>query len=164
MSRTKTPNDATNQAAPKTVKFDYFHASWGQPADTTAPVTTATTNPANPNGAGWFGAPVTVTLAATDGQGSGVDRTEQRRAVARFLTALRTGDLQGLMDALAPDAVLIADGGGVAAAVRQPPIAYVDITLSDRLIARLQWEQGIRRRRRRILGGTRPGRRPHWHR
>jgi RNA polymerase sigma-70 factor (ECF subfamily) len=51
-----------------------------------------------------------------------VDRTEQRRAVARFLTALRTGDLQGLMDALAPDAVLIADGGGVVAAVRQPVV------------------------------------------
>ena len=49
-----------------------------------------------------------------------VDRTEQQRVVARFLTALRTGDLQGLMDALAPDAVLIADGGGVVAAVRQP--------------------------------------------
>jgi RNA polymerase sigma-70 factor (ECF subfamily) len=49
-----------------------------------------------------------------------VDRTEQQRAVDRFLTALRTGDLQGLMDTLAPDAVLIADGGGVVAAVRQP--------------------------------------------
>src|SRR5690242_14729320 len=36
-----------------------------------------------------------------------VDRDEQRRAVARFLTALQTGDLQSLMDALAPDAVLI---------------------------------------------------------
>jgi RNA polymerase sigma-70 factor (TIGR02957 family) len=49
-----------------------------------------------------------------------VDRTEQRRAVDRFLAALKTGDLQALMDELAPDAVLIADGGGVAAAVRQP--------------------------------------------
>jgi RNA polymerase sigma-70 factor (ECF subfamily) len=49
-----------------------------------------------------------------------VDRAEQRRVVDRFLTALRTGDLQGLMDALAPDAVLIADGGGLVAAVRQP--------------------------------------------
>jgi RNA polymerase sigma-70 factor (TIGR02957 family) len=49
-----------------------------------------------------------------------VDRAEQTRVVARFLTALHTGDLQGLMDALAPDAVLIADGGGIAAAVRQP--------------------------------------------
>jgi RNA polymerase sigma-70 factor (TIGR02957 family) len=51
-----------------------------------------------------------------------VDRAEQRRAVDRFLTALRTGDLQGLMDTLAPDAVLIADGGGVVAAVRQPVV------------------------------------------
>jgi RNA polymerase sigma-70 factor (ECF subfamily) len=49
-----------------------------------------------------------------------VDRTEQRRAVAHFLTALRTGDLQGLMDVIAPDAVFIADGGGVVSAVLQP--------------------------------------------
>jgi RNA polymerase sigma-70 factor (TIGR02957 family) len=49
-----------------------------------------------------------------------VDRAEQRQAVERFLAALSTGDLQGLMDALAPDAVLIADGGGVVATVRQP--------------------------------------------
>jgi RNA polymerase sigma-70 factor (TIGR02957 family) len=51
-----------------------------------------------------------------------VDHAEQRRAVDRFLTALKTGDLQGLMDTLAPDAVLIADGGGVVAAVRQPVV------------------------------------------
>jgi len=49
-----------------------------------------------------------------------VDRAEQRQVVDRFLAALRTGDLQGLMDVLAPDAVLIADGGGVVAAARQP--------------------------------------------
>jgi PKD repeat protein len=66
----------TNQTASKTVKFDYFHASWAQPADTAKPVTTASTDPANPGAAGWFTGPVTVTLAATDGQGSGVDRTE----------------------------------------------------------------------------------------
>ena len=41
-----------------------------------------------------------------------VDRAEQRRVLDRLFTALRTGDLRGLMDALAPDAVLIADGGG----------------------------------------------------
>ena len=51
-----------------------------------------------------------------------VNRAEQRHAVDRFLTALRTGDLQGLMDTLAPDAVLIADGGGIVAAVRQPVV------------------------------------------
>jgi RNA polymerase sigma-70 factor (TIGR02957 family) len=49
-----------------------------------------------------------------------VDRAEQRRVVDRFHAALQTGDLQGLMDVLAPDAVLIADGGGAAQAVRNP--------------------------------------------
>jgi hypothetical protein len=33
---------------------------------------------------------------------------------------LRTGQLQGLMDVLAPDVVFIADGGGFAAAVPAP--------------------------------------------
>jgi RNA polymerase sigma-70 factor (ECF subfamily) len=42
--------------------------------------------------------------------------------VERFLTAVATGDLQGLMDVLAPDAVLIADGGGVVQAVRAPVV------------------------------------------
>jgi RNA polymerase sigma-70 factor (ECF subfamily) len=51
-----------------------------------------------------------------------VDRAEQQQAVDRFLTALRTGDLQGLMDALAPGAVLIADGGGIVAAVQRPVV------------------------------------------
>ena len=51
-----------------------------------------------------------------------VGPTEQRQAVDRFLGALQTGDLQALMDALAPDAVLIADGGGMVAAVRQPVV------------------------------------------
>ncbi len=49
-----------------------------------------------------------------------VGKDEQQRVVARFLEALATGDLQGLMDTLAPDAVLLADGGGVVTAVRQP--------------------------------------------
>ena len=67
----------TTQTASKTAKFDYFHLS--TPAvDKTAPVTTATLAPAEPNGAnGWYTSPVTVTLAATDeAGGSGVDRTE----------------------------------------------------------------------------------------
>ncbi|MFC4588527.1 ThuA domain-containing protein [Sphaerisporangium corydalis] len=65
-----------NQAAAKTAKFDYFHASWGQPADTTPPVVTATTAPAAADGAnGWFVSSVSVTVAATDA-GSGVAKTE----------------------------------------------------------------------------------------
>jgi RNA polymerase sigma-70 factor (TIGR02957 family) len=49
-----------------------------------------------------------------------VSRTEQQQVVERFLAAVTTGDVQGLMDVLAPDVVLVADGGGLAPAVRRP--------------------------------------------
>lgn len=50
----------------------------GPPVDTTAPVTTVTTAPAQPDGsAGWFTTAPKVTLSATDA-GSGVARTEYR--------------------------------------------------------------------------------------
>jgi RNA polymerase sigma-70 factor (TIGR02957 family) len=49
-----------------------------------------------------------------------VSRAEQQAVVERFLAALRTGRLQELMDLMAPDVVLIADGGGVVAAARVP--------------------------------------------
>ncbi|HSC01815.1 MAG TPA: RNA polymerase sigma-70 factor [Solirubrobacteraceae bacterium] len=49
-----------------------------------------------------------------------VSRTEQQHVVERFLAAVNSGDLQGLMDVLAPDVVAIADGGGLAQAIRRP--------------------------------------------
>jgi RNA polymerase sigma-70 factor (TIGR02957 family) len=49
-----------------------------------------------------------------------VSRAEQQAVVERFLAALRTGRLQELMDLMAPDVVLIADGGGIAGAVLAP--------------------------------------------
>jgi RNA polymerase sigma-70 factor (ECF subfamily) len=49
-----------------------------------------------------------------------VDRAEQQAVVDRFLAAVAGGDLQALLDVLAPDVVLIADGGGEVAAVRHP--------------------------------------------
>ncbi len=50
-----------------------------------------------------------------------VDPTEQEEVLERFLTAINTGDLQGLMDVLAPDVVSVADGGGkVRGAARRP--------------------------------------------
>ena len=51
-----------------------------------------------------------------------VSRGEQREVVERFLAALTRGDLQGLLDVLAPDVVLVADGGGVAQAVYHPVV------------------------------------------
>jgi ketosteroid isomerase-like protein len=49
-----------------------------------------------------------------------VTRAEWEEAVRRFLAAVSNGDLQGFLDVLAPEVVLIADGGGVVAAARQP--------------------------------------------
>ena len=59
------------QAAPIDVDFEYFHVG---DADTEAPVTTATSDPAA-GADGWISAPAKITLAATDA-GSGVERTE----------------------------------------------------------------------------------------
>lgn len=49
-----------------------------------------------------------------------VSRAEQTAVVERFLAAVREGDLQGLLDVLAPDVVVVADGGGVVAAAPRP--------------------------------------------
>ena len=49
-----------------------------------------------------------------------VSRSEQQAVVERFLAALRTGQLQELLEVLAPDVVMIADGGGVVAAALAP--------------------------------------------
>jgi RNA polymerase sigma-70 factor (TIGR02957 family) len=49
-----------------------------------------------------------------------VSRSEQQAVVVRFLAALRTGQLQELMEIIAPDVVLISDGGGYVAAARAP--------------------------------------------
>lgn len=48
-----------------------------------------------------------------------VSRTEQQEVVNRFLAALTTGDVQGLMDVLAPDVVMISDSGGEVPAARK---------------------------------------------
>lgn len=59
-----------------------------------------------------------------------VSTTEQEQVVDRFLAALETGDLQALMDVMAPDVVVIADGGGVAKAALRP-------VRGDTLVAKL---------------------------
>lgn len=49
-----------------------------------------------------------------------VSRSEQQRVVERFLAAVTAGDVQGLLDVLAPDVVVVADRGGLAPAARRP--------------------------------------------
>lgn len=49
-----------------------------------------------------------------------VSRAEQDAVVARFLDAVRGGDVTALLDVLAPDVVVVADGGGVVLASPRP--------------------------------------------
>ncbi|MBN8468869.1 RNA polymerase sigma-70 factor [Corallococcus exiguus] len=49
-----------------------------------------------------------------------VGRAEQEAVLERFLAAVNSGDVKSLLDVLAPDVVLVADGGGVVTAVRRP--------------------------------------------
>ncbi|MFF8775917.1 RNA polymerase sigma-70 factor [Streptomyces sp. NPDC015140] len=49
-----------------------------------------------------------------------VPRAKARDALAAFQRAVETGDLQGLLDILAPDVVLLGDGGGIKQAVLRP--------------------------------------------
>lgn len=49
-----------------------------------------------------------------------VDHGEQQAVMERFVAAMQGGDMQALMDVLAPEVVLVADGGGFAQAARVP--------------------------------------------
>ena len=49
-----------------------------------------------------------------------VSAAETRGAIEAFRRAIETGDLQSLLDMLAPDVVLLGDGGGVVQAVVRP--------------------------------------------
>ena len=66
-----------------------------------------------------------------------VSRSEQQEVVRRFLGAVTQGDLQGLLDVLAPDVVLVADGGGVAQAVVNPVIGAKKVANLLRPFSRL---------------------------
>lgn len=58
-----------------------------------------------------------------------VDQALQRQAVEKLLSAFATGDVGGLLEVLAPDVVLVADGGGHVAAARRP------ITGAEKVVA-----------------------------
>jgi RNA polymerase sigma-70 factor (ECF subfamily) len=49
-----------------------------------------------------------------------VDVREREAVVERFLAAVRGGDLQELLDVLAPDVVVVSDGGGLVSAALRP--------------------------------------------
>lgn len=58
-------------------------------------------------------------VAARRPRGS-VTQAQSRDALQAFQRAIETGDLQSLLDLLAPDVVLLGDGGGVKQAVPRP--------------------------------------------
>lgn len=55
------------------------------------------------------------------------DSTASREVVQRFLLAATTGEMQALMDLLAPDVVQISDGGGKVVAARRPITGSADV-------------------------------------
>ncbi len=66
-------------------------------------------------------------LAAHDVPHRPADRAGQRRVVAAFVAAAEAGDLDGLLAVLAPGAVAIGDGGGVAPAGRRPIVGALPV-------------------------------------
>jgi RNA polymerase sigma-70 factor (TIGR02957 family) len=66
-----------------------------------------------------------------------VSRSEQEAVVERFLAALQTGDVQGLMNVLAPDVLLVSDGGGIAPAVKRPVEGHQKVATLLSAFARL---------------------------
>ncbi len=67
-----------------------------------------------------------------------VTRAEQEEVVARFLAAIRDGDVDGLMSVLAPDVVAVGDGGGLAPAARRPIQGAHRVAKSLLLVARTE--------------------------
>ncbi|MER8070620.1 RNA polymerase sigma-70 factor [Streptomyces sp. NPDC094034] len=56
-----------------------------------------------------------------------VSAAETRGALAAFQRAVETGDLQSLLDLLAPDVVFLGDGGGVKQAVPRPVVGADEV-------------------------------------
>jgi RNA polymerase sigma-70 factor (ECF subfamily) len=71
-----------------------------------------------------------------------VDRSEQEAVVSRFLMALRTGAVQELLEVMAPDVVLVADGGGIVPAVLAPVHGAGPVS---ELLTRTGWRASRRR-------------------
>ena len=56
-----------------------------------------------------------------------VDPSEQRRVVERFLAAMAGGDMHDLMEVLAPDVVVVTDGGGHVPAALHPVVGAAKV-------------------------------------
>ncbi|NUR85800.1 MAG: RNA polymerase sigma-70 factor [Nonomuraea sp.] len=77
-------------------------------------------------------------VAARRPRGS-VSPTETRDAIAAFQRAIETGDLQRLLDILAPDVVLLTDGGGIKRAALVPVVGPEAVAEVLNRIPSLAW-------------------------
>jgi RNA polymerase sigma-70 factor (TIGR02957 family) len=66
-----------------------------------------------------------------------VDRAQQQAAVEKLMTAIVTGNVQALMEVLAPNVVLIADGGGQVPSARKPITGVEKVMAALAIVARL---------------------------
>ncbi len=69
-----------------------------------------------------------------------VSPMEAQAVVESFRRALQTGDVQSLLDILAPDVVLLADGGGRKRAARRPVVGAETVT---RYVSRVLTRRGV---------------------
>ncbi|MGY0018135.1 RNA polymerase sigma-70 factor [Streptomyces sp. cg35] len=71
-----------------------------------------------------------------------VSPAESRGALEAFQRAVDTGDLQGLLDILAPDVVFLGDGGGVVRAALEPVVGIENVApVLSRFIALVTAQQ-----------------------
>ncbi|MGW7078021.1 RNA polymerase sigma-70 factor [Streptomyces sp. NPDC054866] len=71
-----------------------------------------------------------------------VSPTQTRAALQAFQQAVETGELQGLLDILAPDVVALSDGGGVKHALLRPIVGADNVA---RLLAAGWWKRDAER-------------------
>jgi RNA polymerase sigma-70 factor, ECF subfamily len=70
-----------------------------------------------------------------------VSTAEMRSAIEAFRRAIVTGDLQRLLDILAPEVVLLSDGGGVVRAALAPVVGASSVTrVLGRIAATTSWQ------------------------
>ncbi|WP_217144979.1 RNA polymerase sigma-70 factor [Streptomyces sp. AC627_RSS907] len=71
-----------------------------------------------------------------------VSPAQTRAALEAFQRAVETGELQSLLDILAPDVVALSDGGGIAHALRRPVVGADEVA---RLLAGGWWKRDAER-------------------
>jgi RNA polymerase sigma-70 factor (ECF subfamily) len=83
----------------------------------------------------------------------GTSPAETRGALEAFQRAIKTGDLQGLVDILAPDVVALSDGGGVKQALPRPIVGADKVARVLAAGLAPLWEHGCRPSWRRSTAG-----------